>query len=233
MRRSVQLVPEGWFVMGVGPERVPEAECEEGPERRVWLGSFVIATPPVTVGGWTEFVTASNYGWHRFEELAAVSPSDLHPAVFVSWHDCQAFVEWLSARTAERWSLPTEAQWERACRGTDGRLYPWGDDERDWIEELGGAQIGNRPVGSDPLGRSAVGCADMWSNVSEWCRDWFDDEGPARDSTRNPTGPESGRFKCFRGGFAASTGWPRCSYRGFQKPEFRHEGLGFRVARSK
>ena len=75
----------------------------------------------------------------------------------------------------------------------------------------------------------------MWMNVSEWCLDWYDDEmewGDVPREVRSPVGPRTGEHKCFRGGSPVSGGWPRCSYRGFQAPTFRHFQLGFRLVRN-
>jgi iron(II)-dependent oxidoreductase len=228
-------VPAGWFTMGADYRSVPEAEYEEGPVRRVWLPEYEICKTPVTVAEWDDFLAATGCQWSFRKDLETVSMGPDYPVSFVSWIEAQMFADWLAEKTGEGFALPTEAQWERACRGVDDRPYPWGDEKGDWIEEMGAEPLRNRPVGSQPDLASACGCLEMWTNVSEWCLDWYDDEMEWENVPREvrfPTGPSVGECKSYRGGSPVDKGWPRCSFRGFQVPTFRHFKIGFRLVRN-
>jgi sulfatase modifying factor 1 len=133
-----------------------------------------------------------------------------HPMVNVNWNDATAYCRWLSQQTGLKVSLPTEAQWEKAARGEDGRKFPWGntfDGSRlqHSTAKLGDAG-GTAPVGSFPTGASPYGVLDMAGNVWQWCADWFDEKYYESSPKSNPTGPASGTFRVLRGG-----SWYYCS----------------------
>ncbi len=192
-------VPAGEYVVGRGPG--------ETRQRHVDVDGFELARTPVTNAQYEEFV--ANTG-------AAAPPHwpapDDHPVTFVDWHEAAAFCAWADGR------LPTEAEWEKAARGTDGRTYPWGDEEDESRAAVAaGIKHGSTsPVGSHPEGASPYGLLDMAGNVWEWT------------TTEYPPGE-----RVLRGGSFASPGLAlaRCTMRSHSRPVRRQSHIGFRVAK--
>ena len=163
--------------------------------------------------------------------------------VNVSWEDATAYCKWLSEKTKKNYRLPTEAEWEKAARGKDGRVYPWGNDFDPKKANTSESNIGDttdvgRFSNSDLTlsGDSPYGCADMVGKVGEWCNDWLkEDEYKERagKNTKNPHGPEKGQYRVLRGGsFNDSHGDARCADRVRLFPDLIFTSIGFRVASS-
>lgn len=230
-------VPAGEFTMGTEVSAVRDCatarlgvdhvEARERPAHTVRLGAFLIGRFPVTVGQYAAFLAESGYVPDGLPAARFGAFDERLPACHVSWNDANAFCEWLSLAVGRTYRLPTEAEWERAARGDDGRRYPWGDaapyaDEKTpsdfaqgfqrvfpWRKTVRancrrcncGRQFGNpTPVGSFPDGASPWGCQDMLGNVWEWCADWFAPDYYSRSPVDDPRGPETGRSKVIRGG---------------------------------
>lgn len=230
------LIPAGEFIMGSPPGK---RHNEESPQRNVYLDAFWIYKYEVTNGQFSRFVLEAEYKAEGPWKKYARPGREDHPVICVTWNDGQAYCQWAGGR------LPSEAEWEKASRGIDGRLYPWGNDwDRNKCNNDGTdskeyksarAKIelrrGTTPAGLFPRGASPYGCMDMAGNVWEWCNDWYDPDYYRKDSPVNPTGPLSGETKVFRGGAwknDASTGF-RCSYRTGGKPGMIDNLHGFRV----
>jgi formylglycine-generating enzyme required for sulfatase activity len=169
-------VPAGPFLMGSDPKRDKSTNPDEEPQRSVTLPVYNIARYPVTVAEYALFVRAGHAGPPRSELYGEILDWQTqlgkldHPVVMVSWHDAVAYAIWLSDLTGEQWRLPTEAEWEKAARGTDGRIYPWGDasDKSRYYNTSEFVIKDTTPVGSYPSGTSPYGVEDMAGNVLEW-----------------------------------------------------------------
>jgi formylglycine-generating enzyme required for sulfatase activity len=153
-----------------------------------------------------------------------------HPVVYVSWHDAVAYCEWLSRVTGRPYQLPSEAQWEKAARGTDGRRYPWGNEySKKKCNARTSGYGGTTPVGTfSPHGDSPFGCADMAGNVAEWCRNlvW---PYPYKEDKREDMSRQGPRV--FRGGsFSHSERSLQSWFRHVLEPDGRYKNIGFRVA---
>ena len=183
------LIPEGTFLMGSTPEDAKAAYEDaklrssmleqhtfdaELPRHQVYLSTYEISRYEITNAQYRAFVEATNRPaprGHNGEATWADETlnSDTQPVVGVTWFDAQAFAEWIGG------SLPTEAQWERAARGAEGRIYPWGNTPPKARQHANFARRYNRPVpvGQFPKGESPNGIADLAGNVWEWCLDEY------------------------------------------------------------
>lgn len=229
-------VPAGAFIRGADLREA--SESEETPMVRRWLEEYEIGKYPVTVSQWLTFIDSAHYEWPKdawaewCKDKRAMPEVVLNaPITYVNWHDCKYFADWLTVETGRKFSLPTEDQWEKACRGTNGQKFPWGNAQPKWVEEFAKESDpeGNfllSPVGSAKEKASPFGCEQMWSGVQEWCDDWFllNFANP-EDADNDPRG----QYKAVRGGNTIAPGWPRCTARQRVEPTYRSYILGFRL----
>jgi formylglycine-generating enzyme required for sulfatase activity len=167
------LIPAGEFLMGSDPSVDKNAQKDEQPQHTLYLPDYYLAKTPVTNAQYAAFVQATTYhrqpeGW---EHGKPPSGREDHPVVYVFWHDAVAYCDWLAEVTGRPYRLPSEAEWEKGARGTDGRIYPWGNE---WDAERCSSYDGGKrditPVGAYPEGASPYGLLDMAGNVWEWTR---------------------------------------------------------------
>lgn len=188
------VVPAGWFVMGQDDGR-----RSHQPKHRVYLDAFAIDRTEVTNAAFGEFVAQSNFQPKQGWDTAVLQDHANEPVVGIIWAEAEAYCRWAGKR------LPSEAEWEKAARGTDERLYPWGNH---WdpakANTLVSDQGGVMPVGSFPGGASLYGVLDMAGNAAEWVADYFDFDYYTYAPDHNPTGPDIVLDHGLRGGSWAS-----------------------------
>jgi len=165
------LIPAGEFLMGSDPKKDKKADDDEQPQHTLYLPDYYLAKTPVTNAQYAAFVQATGHEPpEHWKQKKPPSGKQEHPVVNVRWHDAVAYCQWLTEKSIRTYRLPTEAEWEKAARGTDGRIYPWGNQ---WDEKLcntsEGGKGGTTPVGAYPDGASPYGLLDMAGNVWEWC----------------------------------------------------------------
>lgn len=188
-------VPAGEFKMGSTDADL--AAChDEKPARKVYLDGYWMYKYPVTVAQYRAYCHAT--GRKMPEPPAWGWPRDL-PMIRVTYLDSVAYARWAHA------ALPTEAQWEKAARGTDGRIYPWGNewDPSRCANSVSGNKLASpQPVGEHPMGASPYVALDIAGNVWEWCLDWYGENCYKSSPASNPTGPANGTHRVLRGGSA-------------------------------
>jgi len=222
------LIPAGDFLMGSDPSVDKYARDDEQPQHTLYLPDYYLAKTPVTNAQYAAFVEATTYhrqpgGW---EHGKPPSGKEDHPVVWVSWHYAVAYCNWLAEVTGRPYRLPSEAEWEKGARGTDGRIYPWGNQ---WDAKRCNTREGGKgdttPVGAYPQGASPYGLLDMAGNVWEWTRSIHKSYPYDPDDGREDLEAEGDRV--LRGGAFRNRRWyVRCAcriryYRGWY--------FGFRV----
>ena len=223
-------IPEGPFEMGAAGTQALE---DERPLHRVTLDAFMMDVHEVTTAQYGAFLSATGRvtPW-LWETVSAVLHSD-RPVIGVDWNDADAYCRWRGKR------LPTEAEWEKAARGVDGRLYPWGNQVP--MKDVANFALGARfsysqvlvPVQSYESGKSPFGLYQMAGNVGEWVSDWYSANYYERSPETNPSGPENGQFKVLRGGSWSDLPKYLLTYGRFKlPPETRNSYIGFRCAKS-
>lgn len=249
----MRYVPGGTFTMGAADDDFL-AGVDEKPQHQVTLSGFymdqfevsvaqyaaflneigdyeracgnVDCTLPRSRVGFTSRLLDEDLGDGTIQYVPETGYSN-HPANHISWYGAQSYCEFVGGR------LPTEAEWEYAARGKDGRVYPWGNSPPDNTRAVFNSESYNDllPVDAQPDGASPFGIYAMAGSMWEWTADWYDEDSYERGNTRNPTGPEAGLTRVIRGG-----SWPfnngadrlRASNRHSLDPEFISATMGFR-----
>ncbi|HET6385763.1 MAG TPA: SUMF1/EgtB/PvdO family nonheme iron enzyme [Armatimonadota bacterium] len=213
-------IPPGEFTMG-------DADSDDTAPHKVYLSGYWIYKTPFIVDMYRKFCAetgrtlppAPEWGW-----------KEDHRVVNVTWHDAKAYCDWSGI------APPTEAQWEKAARGADGRTYPWGNDwDKSAVrsdDDFDNGSASAAPVGRFPEGASPYGCLDMAGNVLQWCADWYEENYYESGQEHDPTGPASGEDRVIRG-----CSWItncesdfRCGSRYYDDPGGCSANLGFRGA---
>lgn len=238
-------IPAGEFLMGSDRKVDRTAYPPELPQRRIYLDAFDIDKFEVTTVQFLRFVLATDraplldwrYDGGNFQESMAA-----HPVMHVTWQDADAYCRWAGKR------LPTEAEWEKAARGEDGRIYPWGNQPAGLSRANFGRTGLSGPVRDRPErlllyppiisvdkydnAVSPYGVYQMAGNVAEWVADWYDKDYYKTAPDRNPKGPEKGSQRSFRGGgWIDSTPSVRAAQRNGTDPNTKMNWLGFRCAK--
>jgi formylglycine-generating enzyme required for sulfatase activity len=246
---AMKSIPEGNAIMGTSLEQVAQMLQDEDwaeewytrdlfaveqPQHEVHVPTFEIATFQVTNAEYFIFAWATAHRvpqyWHGFRHADAVKD---HPVVGISYDDATAYCAWLSTQTGNKYRLPTEAEWERAARGDDVRIYPWGDRFENWrCNTLEGSKRATTPVGSySPGGDSPFGVADMAGNVWEWINTELRPYPYEANDGREVVKPVS--HCVLRGGsWYYSRKLARCSTREWVLPNYISELIGFRLVRT-
>ncbi len=240
---------------------------DEHPQHRVRITKpFYLGTYHVTRGQFRQFANDSGYktGAEKEEPNFArrlghekngldssennswrdvgFEQTDEHPVVCISWSDALTFCNWLSQKEGKTYRLPTEAEWEYACRAGTTTRYHSGDDP-ETLAKVGNVAIhtlrliaGARPVLTSPVGSfkpNAFGLYDMHGNAWQWCSDWYDDTYYTVSPVDNPTGPDSGAMRVLRGGsWGSRPDFARSTSRYLREPSSHSNAIGFRVART-
>ena len=235
-------VPAGEFTMGstdvqiaAAVKALPKEDQEDAkwlfdaqkPQHKVSLDGYWMYKCEVTVAQYRKFCEATKREMPAAPKWGWI---DTHPMVNVTWKDAADYALWAGCR------LPTEAEWEKAARGTDGRKYSWGNDwdSSKCANSVGTGLNSTQPVGSYPAGASPYGCMDMTGNVWEWCADWYDENYYNNSPSRNPKGPTSGIARVLRGGSWSGEDYDNfcCVGRYYSDPTARYSRRGFRCART-
>ncbi|MCP4344995.1 MAG: SUMF1/EgtB/PvdO family nonheme iron enzyme [Desulfobacterales bacterium] len=228
-------IEAGSFIMGSDKERDRKTMDRELPQHEVKLSEYWIAKYPVTVAQFSAFKEDTGWqpageDWYRYNRF------ENNPVVEVSWNDAVKYCEWLTEKLKQKgydWKiqLPTEAQWERAARGDDGRIYSWGDESdaekfNCWKTGIGTTS----PAGCFTEGNSPYGLSDISGNVWEWCSDWYSKY--SSEPVTDPVGSEKGSLRVGRGGpWINPAEYCRSASRYFNSPDYRSYALGFRLSR--
>jgi len=229
------LIPEGEFLMGSSEPEINwvartffseslDWYADEIPEQKLYLNRFYIDRTEITVAEYRSFMEATGHSAPRFGDNAKFN-QDAQPVVGVTWEDASAYCKWRGKR------LPTEQEWEKAARGSDGKRYPWGGEPDPRRANVRGLEDGFRytaPVGSFVQGQSPYGLLDMSGNVWEWTLDWYQPY-PGNMFENELYG---NKLKVIRGGsWNSNLDLARSALRGKAIPDRPQNSVGFRCAR--
>jgi len=228
---KLTLIPAGTFMMG-SPESEEDREDDE-PQHEVTISkAFYMQTTEVTQGQWKAVMGTEPWKGESFVKEGAN-----YPAVYVSWDDAVAYCKKLSEKEGKTYRLPTEAQWEYACRAGTKTTWSFGNDEKAlgdyawyhknaWdIDEKYAHQVGLKKP-------NAFGLYDMHGNVYEWCHDYYGGDYYKQSPEQDPTGPASGSSRVLRGGsWLGDSRFSRSAGRGRNVADRRLDLTGFRLVR--
>jgi len=251
---QIVCVPPGEFLMGSTDVQVTQIVehcvsaglaqnvCEggfssEGPQHTVFLDAYWMDKYEVSNGQYQKCVAAGGCT-QPWDTSSDTRPSYFgneqyanYPVIQVDWNQASAYCKWAGRQ------LPTEAQWEKAARGTDGRTYPWGEgidcQKANYMGKPGGCTGDTTEVGNYPQGASLYGAMDLAGNVMEWVNDWYGEEYYSQSPTQNPSGPSSGEYRVLRGGsLRDGQSYTRSAARTRDLPGKRLQEIGFRCVSS-
>jgi formylglycine-generating enzyme required for sulfatase activity len=213
-------IPEGKFLMG-SSEDDTLARADEKPQREVLLDAFWIDQTEVTNQQYQQCVDAGEctlpgrLSSNTRKDYFGNPDYDQYPAMHITWFQAEAYCHWAGRR------LPTEAEWEKAARGTDGRIWPWGNEQpNETLTNFMAIVRDTTKVGSYPQGASPYGVFDMAGNVFEWVSDWWAWDTYRKGPDENPQGPETGKDKVLRGGsWVSDADAVRSAYRHAYSPD--------------
>jgi len=224
-KKQMVAIPAGDFFMGCNEAVDQQCNNDEKPGRQVYLDAFSIDKYGVTVADYRQCVEAGGCSLDGLTQYYSCNWNERgrvnHPITCVDWNQARQYCQWAGKR------LPTEAEWEKAARGPEGLVYPWGNQWDRSKANVGG--VGTVPVGSYPPGKSYA-VYDMAGNVWEWMADWYDGNYYKWAPSRNPKGPDSGQSRVLRGGsWLDAPRLARTATRNWDAPGHRF-AIGFRCA---
>jgi formylglycine-generating enzyme required for sulfatase activity len=241
-------IPEGEFLMGTSEENIKQLQLKESdwayewsdndlfaaeqPHHRVYLPAFQIAKFPVTNADYHIFIWDIGHRLPRdWTSFTFRDDTDTHPVVGVSKTDAEAYIKWLNLKTGMNFKLPTEAEWERAARGTDGRIFPWGNTFDPWrCNTAESVKKGTTPVGFySPGGDSSCGAADMVGNVWEWTQSLFLPY-PFNPNASTEESRARGRYVVRGGAWYYTRKLARCAAREGILANYLSPSIGFRLS---
>jgi len=235
--RPMVLIPAGVFMMGCNDSFDRQCSKNEKPYHQVALKEFCIDKYEVTQADYDKCIRAQVCRPNNSPNGTFLQNS---PVFLVTWHDAEAYCKWAGRR------LPTEAEWEKAARGTDGAVYPWGNDFdgsktnfcdykcvlKNRTKDSNDGYGFSAPIGSYPAGASPYSAMDMSGNVSEWVADWYGEDYYKNSPASDPSGPDSGTEKVIKGGsWKDSPDLLRAFCREHLEPDSGSANIGFRCAR--
>jgi formylglycine-generating enzyme required for sulfatase activity len=223
---SMAVVPSGEFIMGS-----LSGAANEQPQHLVYVDTFFMDKYEVSVGEYAKFLEATSLEAPHDWTIMNQPQHEKRPVVNIDWADAATYCKWVGKR------LPTEAEWEKAARGTDGRIYPWGNEpptrlRASFVKEKWNEYAAFAPVGTLEDGKSPYGIYDMAGNVWEWVSDWYGRDYYKNGPLQNPKGPSSGEFKVIRGGSSYYEVDLRSASRLFNSPSHPSIYYGFRCAKT-
>ena len=253
-------VSAGPFLMGSTDQQIAAVVSQgasadwvknEKPQHTLTLPDYWIGKTEVTNAQFRQFVdsdgytnrdywTAAGWAWRQAEKITqpgcwdnATFNGDTQPVMCVSWFEAVAYCRWLSKQTGIEFRLPSEAEWEKAARGSDGRIYPWGNTwDASVVNSSESGLNKTTPVGSYPKGASPYGALDMAGNVWEWCAtQWYKPYPYQLEDEWQPAYVEADQNRVVRGGSTWSDStYVRGAYRFIDSPRARYDNVGLRVA---